>query len=261
MTHRPTAHTARPVISLTVPARVTLKPGEHGSFTIHDGGTTALRITTQTASYTRLEQMFPAETAGRPWLRVSPASFTIKAGQSRTVVITATPPAGDRGTHYAGLAFRAAPVAKAGEHGSRLVSSGAVATSVKIPAPGHAVPVALPPSGGGIGAVIGGAASLLIFAALVAGGVWLTVRRLRRRAGAGFDQSRRAARSRRAPRRGRVERMADARPQWGDPPPVDWGQSVSAAPPAGRHHAPAADTDEDRAFLAFLAAATDRPQS
>jgi len=182
--------TAHP-FSLTAPATITLAPDASGHFQVTNSGTETLTVHESLGRYNKNSLDFPAAshatltTYSQPWITVSPASFTLKPGQSESVAIADHVPAGTQGAHYLNVLFTAAPAA----HTARNVTvHGAVAANIKIPLPGtaHAVtsqgmPKAPPatPHGGGSGDLLGalGAVALVLVAVLAA--VLVIVRRRR----------------------------------------------------------------------------------
>lgn len=129
---------------ITAPVSMTVGPGAAGTFQVINSGTKPLvvheslgRFTTAAVRYPAADHATPVTMSG-PWLTVWPASFTLAPGQAETVHISSQVPAGARGDHFLSVVWAARPVHVAP---GAVHATGAVATSVRIPLPGTAVPV------------------------------------------------------------------------------------------------------------------------
>ena len=189
--------TAQPAFSLTAPAVITLHPDVSGTFRVTNSGSAPLAIRESLGRYTEHSLHYPAASGasltqmGRPWLTITPTSFTIQPGQSETVRISDHVPAGTQGDHYLNTVFVARPAATGDGHPGTAQVSGGVATTVRIPSPGratavttHSLPVApaVPPvnHAGNIAAAAGGLLALL---AVVTAVLWELRRRRHARHG------------------------------------------------------------------------------
>jgi hypothetical protein len=189
--------TAQPAFSLTAPAVITLAPDSQGTVRVLNSGTHALAIRTVLGRYTEHSLHYPAASGasltqmGRPWLTITPTSFTIQPGQSETVRISDHVPAGTQGDHYLNTVFVARPAATGDGHPGTAQVSGGVATTVRIPDPGTAVAVTsagLPraqavPHTSPAGNVAAAAGGLLALLAIVTAVLWELRRRRRARHG------------------------------------------------------------------------------
>ena len=159
--------------SITAPAVIIMPAGASGTFKVTDAGTRALTVHQSLGRYNLKALHYPAAshatltTFSQPWITVSPASFTLKPGQSETVHIADHMPASVQGNHYLSIVWTGTP---AGAAPGTLHLAGGVATSVEIPLPGAAVPVTsqgLPHAPPGPVATGGGPSALAISGAIL----------------------------------------------------------------------------------------------
>lgn len=131
--------------SITAPGVIAFSPGTHaGTFAVTNSGSQPLAIRETLGRYSTPAIRYPASShatltaLGRPWLTVSPSSFTIEPGKSVTVHIADHVPAGTKGDHFLSVVWTGRPAhATAGN----LHITGAVATTVKVIEPGTATAV------------------------------------------------------------------------------------------------------------------------
>lgn len=129
---------------ITAPVKMTVDPGASGTFYVINSGTKPIIVHESLGRFVDDAIRFPAAdfatptAMSGPWLAVWPHVFTLQPGQAETVHISARVPAGARGDHYLSVLWAARPVHDA--PGAMRVAGG-VATTVRIPLPGTAVPV------------------------------------------------------------------------------------------------------------------------
>jgi hypothetical protein len=132
---------------LTAPFSMTVQPDTSGTFQVVNTGTQPLAVRGTLGRYSHGALKYPAAshattmTMGTPWVSFTPAHFTLAPGHAETIRVTDHVPAGAQGEHFIDLVWTASPVRAAG---GPLHLSGAVASTVGIPLPGVAVPVAGP---------------------------------------------------------------------------------------------------------------------
>lgn len=132
--------------SITAPAVMVLQPDAAGTFKVVNSGSKPIQVTGSLGRYNDKSLHYPAAshatltTFSQPWVTFTPHQFRLQPGQSVTVRISDHVPAGTQGHHYLNVAWLIKPVTTgpttAGTH-----LQGAVATSIDIPMPGHAVAV------------------------------------------------------------------------------------------------------------------------
>jgi hypothetical protein len=140
----PAVHGAPHQFSLTAPAALTIKPDTSGVFQVYNSGSKPLAVRESLGRYTVNAIRYPAASHATvtafssPWVRVSPAAFTLAPGKSETVRISDHVPAGTKGDHWLNVVWDARLASAAP---GNLHVAGAVATTVRINEPGTAVAV------------------------------------------------------------------------------------------------------------------------
>ena len=129
---------------LTVPVAMTVQPNASGTFTVVNSGSRPEVVSAVLGRYTDKTVRYPAAdhatltTMSGPWLSVTPATFVLQPGTSKTVRIASQVPGGAQGDHFLNVLWSIRPVH---EQAGAVHATGGPATTVTIPLPGTATPV------------------------------------------------------------------------------------------------------------------------